>query len=194
MSKTAPPRLNFALEEIENALSERNLSLAAVDNRDADIVFLEEKENLEHEGFSLKREDAQIRISAPDDAGMMYGGLELAEQIKLFGLEKVEETTQNPYMQTRGTKFNIPLDARTPTYTDASDAAQKNIPEMWNFDFWKEYIDNLARYRFNLISLWSLHPFPSMVKVPGIRRYCPQRCTSFNHQMEGTLRFGGYRP
>jgi len=33
--------------------------------------------------------------------------------------------------------------------------------------FWKEYIDNLARYRFNFISLWSLHPFPSMVRVPG---------------------------
>ena len=38
---------------------------------------------------------------------------------------------------------------------------------MWSFDFWKEYIDNLASYRYNYISLWSLHPFPSMVKVPG---------------------------
>ena len=37
---------------------------------------------------------------------------------------------------------------------------------MWSFDFWKEYIDNLAKYRFNYVSLWSLHPFPSMVKVP----------------------------
>jgi hypothetical protein len=37
---------------------------------------------------------------------------------------------------------------------------------MWNFDFWKEYIDNLARYRYNYISLWSLHPFPSLVRVP----------------------------
>ncbi len=97
----------------------------------------------------------------------MYGGLEFAEQIKLFGLKGITETTQNPYMELRGTKFNIPLDVRTPSYTDPCDAAQKNIAEMWNFDFWKEYIDNLARYRYNYISLWSLHPFPSMVKVPG---------------------------
>jgi hypothetical protein len=38
---------------------------------------------------------------------------------------------------------------------------------MWSFDFWKEYIDNMARYRFNYISLWSLQPFPSLVKTPG---------------------------
>jgi hypothetical protein len=73
---------------------------------------------------------------------------------------------QNPYMQMRGTKFNIPLDARTPSYTDVCDAAQINIPEMWHFEFWREYIDTLARYRYNYVSLWNLHPFPSLVKVP----------------------------
>ncbi|MHC4157546.1 MAG: carbohydrate-binding family 6 protein, partial [Planctomycetota bacterium] len=73
---------------------------------------------------------------------------------------------RNPYMAMRGTKFNIPLDVRTPSYSDASDAAQKNIAEMWSFDFWREYIDSLARYRYNFISLWSLHPFPSLVRVP----------------------------
>jgi hypothetical protein len=91
----------------------------------------------------------------------------VAEQIKIYGLEGIRETEQSPHMELRGTKHNIPLDVRTPSYTDPCDAAQKNIPEMWSFDFWKEYIDNMARYRNNFISLWSLHPFPSMVKVPG---------------------------
>jgi hypothetical protein len=96
----------------------------------------------------------------------MYGGLELAEQVRLYGLEGVVETVRNPYMEMRGTKFNVPLDVRTPSYSDVCDAAQHNIPEMWSFDFWKAYIDNLARYRYNFISLWSLHPFPSLVRVP----------------------------
>jgi hypothetical protein len=38
---------------------------------------------------------------------------------------------------------------------------------MWDFEFWKDYIDTMARYRYNYISLWNLHPFPSLVKVPG---------------------------
>ncbi len=161
------PKIQFAFEEIKNSMSERKLVLSAVENDGADIVFAIENEELKHEGFRIKKEGKKVKVSAIDDAGLMYGGLELAEQIKLYGLQGIKETTQNPYMEIRGTKFNIPLDVRTPTYTDAGDAAQKNIPEMWSFDFWKEYIDNLARYRFNLISLWSLHPFPSMVKVDG---------------------------
>jgi len=124
---------------------------------------------LKSEGFLIHKTGKggnTIIILGKDDAGLMYGGLEIAEIIETRGLEYVEDQLQNPYMKVRGTKFNIPLDARTPSYTDVSDAAQNNIPEMWNFDFWKEYIDNLARYRYNTISLWSLHPFPSMVKVP----------------------------
>lgn len=125
--------------------------------------------DLESEGFAiLKKGDkaTTIWIIGADEAGAMYGGLEAAEIIRTRGIEGVEDQLQNPYMKVRGTKFNIPLDVRTPSYSDVSDAAQHNMAEMWNMEFWKDYIDNLARYRYNTISLWSLHPFPSMVKVP----------------------------
>ena len=75
-------------------------------------------------------------------------------------------TEHAPYIARRGIKFNIPLDARTPSYSDAGDAAQQNIPEMWSMDFWREFLDEMARHRFNVLTLWNLHPFPSMVKVP----------------------------
>lgn len=69
-----------------------------------------------------------------------------------------------PYIKQRGIKFNIPLDIRTPSYQDAGDAAQNNIAEMWNFEFWKDYIDMMARNRYNVLTLWNPHPFPSMIK------------------------------
>ena len=37
---------------------------------------------------------------------------------------------------------------------------------MWSLDFWHEFIDEMARHRYNVLSLWNLHPFPSLVKVP----------------------------
>ena len=126
-------------------------------------------EKLKNEGFIVyksKGNNKTIWIAGKDDAGVMYGGLEVAEIIRFRGIDAIQTQLQNPYMKVRGTKFNIPLDVRTPTYTEPSDAAQNNLGEMWNFEFWKEYIDNLARYRYNTISLWNLHPFPSMVKVP----------------------------
>jgi hypothetical protein len=131
------------------------------------ILQVESTADLKKEGFSIKNENNKIIVSGFDEAGLMYGTLELAEQIKLYGTEGVKSEIKNPYMEMRGPKFNIPLDVRTPSYSDVSDAAQHNIPHMWDFTFWKDYIDTMARYRYNYISLWSLHPFPSLVKVPG---------------------------
>jgi hypothetical protein len=106
-------------------------------------------------------------IRASDAAGLLYGGLEAAEQIRLGGGPGgLRAARGEPAIARRGIKFNIPLDARTPSYSDASDSAQRNIPEMWSMDFWRELLDDLARHRYNVLTLWSLHPFPSMVKVP----------------------------
>jgi hypothetical protein len=178
------PQVQFAADQISAALKKAGYDLlSAEDGKTAGeytmlLLSISDKSSLEKygfsipsdlqkEGFSLQVNEKVIAVIGFDAAGILYGGLELAEQIALFGPGSVKATKQNPYMALRGTKFNIPLDVRTPSYTDPCDAAQKNIPEMWNFDFWKEYIDNLALYRYNYISLWSLHPFPSMVKVSG---------------------------
>ncbi len=100
-------------------------------------------------------------------AGAMYGGLDLAEQVRLHeSLSAIAEKTTAPAIARRGIKFNIPLDARTPSYDDTGDAAQKNIIEMWNFDFWREFLDDMARHRYNTLTLWNPHPFPSIVRLP----------------------------
>jgi hypothetical protein len=128
------------------------------------------KNILEPEGFRIlrlnKNGSTLLLVAGGDHAGVMYGGLELAERIRIEGVGRILDQTQNPYINRRGVKMNIPLDVRTPSYTDMSDVAQHNIPEMWSIDFWKEYLDSLASYRYNFVSLWSLHPFPSLVKVP----------------------------
>jgi hypothetical protein len=124
---------------------------------------------LSNEGFIIHKADKNsktIWIVGYDEAGLMYGGLEIAEILKVQGFASIQNQLQNPYMKVRGNKFNIPLDMRSPTYTEPSDAAQNSIKDMWDFAFWKEYIDTIARFRYNLISLWNMHPFPSMVKVP----------------------------
>ncbi|HEU4589847.1 MAG TPA: hypothetical protein VFS13_02975, partial [Steroidobacteraceae bacterium] len=127
-------------------------------------------EKLAPEGFLLRNvpleTHRELVVLALDPAGAMYGGLELAEQIRAHGVAGVRDTDRNPYMPLRGTKFNIPLDLRTPSYSDMSDSAQANIATVWDFGFWRAYLDQLARDRYNMVSLWNLHPFPSMVKVP----------------------------
>ncbi len=105
-------------------------------------------------------------VLANDSTGAMYGALDLAEAIRLGTLATLKDSDHAPFIPRRGIKFNIPLDARTPSYSDAGDSAQQNIPEMWSSDFWHEFLDQMARQRLNTLTLWNLHPFPSIVKVP----------------------------
>lgn len=154
-----PDATNIILINLDDKMATEFIKKAGIKNAVA----------LKDEGFLVQRTEGRqksIYVLGKDESGLMYGGLEVAEIIKTKGIAAVNNQVQNPYMKVRGTKFNLPLDMRTPTYTEPSDVAQKNLPEMWNFEFWKTYIDELARNRYNLISLWNLHPFPSMVKVP----------------------------
>ena len=164
------PTTTFALEELRSALAQENRALVLTQDQDPTIAISVDptRDRLQAEGFELLADEKdRWQLVGDDPGGVLYGILELAEQIRLNGWEGVSPTLQNPHFKRRGVKFNIPLDVRTPSYTDASTTAQENIATVWDIDFWKEYIDALARDRFNYVSLWNLHPFPSLVEVPG---------------------------
>jgi hypothetical protein len=116
-----------------------------------------------------RAEGGQLRVTGGDMTGAMYGGLDVAEGLRLGPAamrRALEPRVRRPRVLRRGIKFNIPLDLRTPSYGDGSTAARANIPEVWAQEFWRSYVDELARHRYNVLTLWSLHPFPSLVKVP----------------------------
>lgn len=185
LSENHPP-LVFAADDVVAALESRKFKVerhyspahGAFPHRDGLTIrlnvfpeaFADSPFALAPEGFRIRsgKSDGQpfVIVTARDVAGAMYGGLELAEQIRMKGIEGVVDTDRNPYMPLRGTKFNLPLDLRTPSYSDMGDSAQKNIGTIWDFEFWRAYLDQFARDRYNMVSVWNLHPFPSMVKVP----------------------------
>ncbi|MFC1761096.1 carbohydrate-binding family 6 protein [Planctomycetota bacterium] len=153
------PQVMFAYDEIQGSLTTRGESAKVA-------LQIDETADLKPEGFMIRQEGDLIMVIGKDPAGVMYGGLDLAETIRSEGVGAIKKKKQNPYMQMRGIKFNIPLDARSPTYSGFSDSTEKNTVEMWSMAFWREYIDTLAKYRYNYVSLWAVHPFPVMVKVP----------------------------
>ncbi len=124
----------------------------------------------EWQSYSIRRVSkggsTTIAVLAAEGTGAMYGGLDVAEAMKLGTLDALGDSDHTAHVMRRGIKFNVPLDARTPSYSDNSDAAQENIAEMWSLDFWSGFLDEMARHRYNVLSLWNLHPFPSLVKTP----------------------------
>jgi hypothetical protein len=150
------PRMAFAAGDIKQALIDKNYDIDG-DDADVRIVFDIFKAGMGPQSFRIRREgNNTIRIVGGDSLGAMYGGLEVAEMVTLGGgLKDVQEKARKPYIFRRGLKFNIPFDGRAPSYDDTGTAAQKNIPVMWEFDFWQEFLDTLARNRYNVLTLWT---------------------------------------
>ena len=153
------PQIAFAQMEIKKAGDSSREGTPPVE-------FTVDPVRLRPQCYRIERSPRKISVIGGDATGAMYGGLDVAEAIRLDTLTELKVGEHRPYIERRGIKFNITPDRRTPSYSDNSDSAQLNIPEMWSMDFWQEYLDEMARHRYNVLTLWNLHPFPSIVKVP----------------------------
>lgn len=101
-----------------------------------------------------------------DISGALYGGLQLAENITSNALAGIYNEEDRPYLERRGIKFNIAYDLKSPSFDSDGDQDKSNIKDVWDMSFWKSYLDDLARYRYNTLSFWTKHPFTSMIKLP----------------------------
>jgi hypothetical protein len=104
----------------------------------------------------------------------MYGGLQLAENIQFEGFTKEQKGRVSPNILARGAKLNMAFDRRLPTYAGQHDnetpSIARGIEQVWNMDFWKSWIDQQARNRYNLLSVWNHIPFPALVNVPEFEK------------------------
>ena len=117
-----------------------------------------------------------------DANGAMYGGLHVAENISCNGFSGNLDSDDAPSLLNRGMKLNLPLDRRIPTYVGkwTSNSAKQAIPHVWDMTFWRTLIDQQARNRYNLLSVWVHHPFPALVKVPDYPDACLPRIEGFD--------------
>ncbi|HEY3755866.1 MAG TPA: carbohydrate-binding family 6 protein [Opitutaceae bacterium] len=159
----APAPLRFAADAISQAAETAAPAPGAADRWD---ITLEILPSGSAQSYQIARTGNVIRVVGADATGAMYGGLDVADALHQGSVASLRLGEHRPYIAERGIKFNLPLDLRTPSYSDDSDSAQANIPEVWSLGFWREYFDEMARDRFNALSLWNLNPFPSIVKVP----------------------------
>ncbi len=162
-------QVQFAVEEISKSCTSQGIRLLSKDQSIVPdlTIHLKIDAELGFESYNLRQDKNQIYITGGDPNGLMYAGIDLAETIMLGkDLTTIDEVEMKPYVKQRGLRYNIPLDARTPSYDDTGDAAQHNIATVWDWDYWKDYLDQMALNRYNLLTIWSMHPYPSMVKVP----------------------------
>ena len=116
---------------------------------------------LGREGFRIHRmADGELAVIGHDETGAMYGLLHLAEQVRMRGsLAAVEQHEARAHFELRALKFNLPWSSYRPGEVMSLHTETCRDPA-----FWASLLDMLAENRFNALSLWSMHPFPWMVR------------------------------
>jgi len=187
--------IQFAAEEIRREAAAKGMAVGEDSSATRVALTVKKDGNASPQSYRIRVEKEggrrTITVRGTDAEGAMYGGLDVAEALRTGTFDMIKDADQKPHIAQRGIKFNIPLDLRTPSYTDCSDAAQANIPEMWAREFWTEFLDAMARNRYNVLSLWSLHPFPSMVKVPEFPDVALDDVWRTRAKLDDTFSFAG---
>lgn len=118
-----------------------------------------------------------------DANGAMYGGLQIAENISFSQFTGTYSSEESPAILKRGIKLNLPLDKYSVTYESSgkvSDSARQAIPNVWDFNFWTAWFDEMARHRYNVVSVWNNHPFTSMIKLTDYPDVAIQNITGYD--------------
>ena len=127
------PQVKFAAAELSDAITETG-------REDLRVTIAIDSDPAKPESFQIRSmSENNIQIIGTDAIGAMYGGIEVAEHLKLgFAIQSV---SRSPFVKKRGIKSNLPLDVRAPSYCDKGTAAQLNIDtSIWDYDgFWVPY-------------------------------------------------------
>lgn len=192
-SDNSIPQIKFAADDVKTALESKGFKvemlplsylksdytkmkvvLALVSNAEVTKLLLRQggtiPSGLGEQAYGLRTTEKRklsYWVLGGDSNGAMYGGLQMAENIGADGFSKKYNSQESPFMLNRGMKLNMPLDKRIPTYVGnwKSNSTTKAIPHVWDMTFWTKLIDQQARYRYNVLSVWVHHPFPALVKL-----------------------------
>ena len=100
---------------------------------------------------------------------MLYGTLALVESIENgTDLADVASSAERARFPFRAIKYNLPWNSYR-----KGEALALHRETCRDLTYWERFLDMMARNRFDALTLWSLHPFPYMVRLREFPEACP---------------------
>ncbi|MCX6138905.1 MAG: hypothetical protein NTV54_15615 [Ignavibacteriales bacterium] len=172
------PQQNYGLKKLREAVRvtvEKNFD-------EADVAIISSKEtsvraNLQSayseatpEGFSIQRRaNGKAAVIASDPTGIMYGIMDLAEQLQMGrSISTITEKAIKPQLRIRGIKFNLPWNSYR-----KDESLQLHEETLRDLRYWESFLDMMAENHFNALTLWNLHPFSYMIRAINFPEACP---------------------
>jgi hypothetical protein len=144
LPRGAPPPVSFGAAEMTRALTQAGHGLAR--GRATLTLTVATNGPGGPEGFVIEPHGSSVRVVGGGAVGAMYGLLEVAEQVSEARgqplLQALRPTIRRPFLELRADSPTLWL------------GAQGSLPRVLaDVAFWRRYVSNLARSRFNLLHL-----------------------------------------
>ncbi|MFI5132259.1 MAG: glycoside hydrolase family 20 zincin-like fold domain-containing protein, partial [Chitinophagales bacterium] len=133
------------------------------------MIVLEESKtrNLAKEGYTINSSPNKIGITGNDASGVLYGCLELADEVRRNGkFPAAINITDHPEMVMRGTCIGL----QKPYYLPGRTVYEypytpQTFPWFYDKKLWIQVLDSMLENRMNSLYLWNGHPFASLVRL-----------------------------
>ncbi|QMW04382.1 hypothetical protein [Spirosoma foliorum] len=165
---TASKPIQFGVSRLERALQKVGQALKKEPIRSntqstgilVSVQPAQGEQFIREEGYRISYQNNSLLITAVNDAGAMYGVLDIAEQIQMGKSWKtLTPKAVNPHFTVRALKVNLPWSSYR-----SGPAMEVHREICRDLAYWQRLLDQMAENRFNVLSLWNVHPFSFMVK------------------------------
>jgi hypothetical protein len=163
--KDSSPQVKYGIDKILELKQSHSIQFSE-QHPDLTIHASIDSVNLNHEAYKIVSSDKLVNILGGDAVGLMYGLLEVKNQLKA-GRRIIESKEESPNLMFRAIKFNLPWDSYR-----RSEALSLHYETCRDTSFWEAYLDMMTENRFNKLTLWNLHPFSYMVKTQKYPEGC----------------------
>ena len=121
------------------------------------------------EDFRIVRDEPHgLTVRSGGARGAMYGALALAEDFRNgVAFQDVPQRVEKARFPFRAIKFNLPWMSYR-----KGESLQLHQETCRDLRFWEAFLDQMAENRFNVLSLWGLHPFTLMIRPKNFPEAC----------------------
>jgi hypothetical protein len=156
------PQIQYAISQLKLAVAQETVDYG---NKEL-MISSAIDQKLDPEAFQLQVENGKVQITGGDAAGVMYGMLDIKEQL-LHGKKVIESKSKSPRLEFRAIKYNLPWSS----YRN-SEALSLHTETCRDINYWEAFLDMMAENRFNKLTLWNQHPFSYLVKIEKYPEAC----------------------
>ena len=182
---------NHAVKILDQSLRQLGYNISE-EKTDYTITLIIDTVNYTHESYSVNRNNKNIIITGGDGTGILYGSYYIIEKLKNgCSINNVPSVEESPLLPFRAIKFDLPWDTYRHSYSLTQHQEICKDPV-----FWESFLDMMCKNRFNVLTLWNLHPYIFMIKpekFPEASPWNKDEMTEWRNLFSGIFRMAKER-